>query len=120
MHDEEKVVECAQDKGLTVLGWIHTHPQYNLFFSSIDEHTQVTHQRQLAEFFGIVFSPIVAAPGYKALRIKDAMVDTVARCQKTGFHSHPGESASRPYWEECRHVQYVAEHDIDFYDLREQ
>ena len=26
MNEEEKVAECAMDRGLTVLGWIHTHP----------------------------------------------------------------------------------------------
>jgi len=46
------------------LGWIHTHPQYDLFLSAVDLHNQIAYQMQLPEAIAIVSSPIVSKPGY--------------------------------------------------------
>ncbi len=42
----------------------------------------------MPESVAVVYSPIVALPGYKAFRVKDAVVDDVSKCSKEGFHKH--------------------------------
>lgn len=43
---------------------------------------------QLPEAVAIVYSPIVAQPGYEAFRIKNSSVNSIANCKLTGFHEH--------------------------------
>lgn len=40
------------------IGWIHTHPQFDIFLSSVDLHNQLGYQQQLSEALAIVYSPI--------------------------------------------------------------
>jgi proteasome lid subunit RPN8/RPN11 len=39
-----------------MLGWIHTHPDYNAFLSSVDMHNQFLYQCLLPEALAIVVS----------------------------------------------------------------
>lgn len=69
------------------IGWIHTHPQYDLFLSSVDLHNQLGYQSQLPEAIAIVYSPIKQEQ-YKIFRIKDSRVPEIQKCNKKGFHEH--------------------------------
>jgi len=40
MTDEVELFECQIEHDLMTIGWIHTHPQFDLFLSSIDLHNQ--------------------------------------------------------------------------------
>ena len=120
MEDELGLAECQLREGLLTLGWIHTHPQWGLFLSSVDLHNQFNYQMQLPEAVAVVYSPIEADPSFKAFRVKDSKLEALRNCKLTGFHQHPGESASRPFWEECRHVLFVDGLDAELFDLRGQ
>jgi len=39
-----------------MLGWIHTHPDYNAFLSSVDLHNHYLYQCMMAESIAIVVS----------------------------------------------------------------
>jgi proteasome lid subunit RPN8/RPN11 len=39
-----------------LLGWIHTHPAYDVFLSSVDMHNQYEYQNMLPEVLAIVCS----------------------------------------------------------------
>ena len=39
-----------------MVGWIHTHPAYDVFLSSVDMHNQYEYQKMLKEFIAIVCS----------------------------------------------------------------
>jgi proteasome lid subunit RPN8/RPN11 len=69
------------------LGWIHTHPQFSLFLSSVDLHNQLGYQLQLKEAIAIVYSPIEQAR-YKAFRVKDTRMGEVMKCKAEKFHEH--------------------------------
>jgi STAM-binding protein len=73
MTDEGEIelFEAQINNSVMTLGWIHTHPQFSLFLSSVDLHNQHAYQMQLSEAIAIVCSPIVSYPGYKTFRVKD-------------------------------------------------
>ena len=74
---------------------------------------------QLPEAIAIVYSPIESDPSFKAFRVKDSKLEALKNCRLTGFHLHPGESESRPFWEECSHVEFVDGQQVELFDLRE-
>jgi STAM-binding protein len=41
---------------IILLGWIHTHPAYDVFLSSVDMHNQYEYQNMLPEVLAIVCS----------------------------------------------------------------
>lgn len=47
--DATDVWEIHDKEGLLFLGWIHTHPAYSVYLSSIDLHNQFEYQRMLPE-----------------------------------------------------------------------
>ena len=59
MTDEIQLFEAQMSYNLLTIGWIHTHPQFDIFLSSVDLHNQLGYQQQLKEAIAIVFSPIV-------------------------------------------------------------
>jgi STAM-binding protein len=38
MTDEMELFEVQMAESIITIGWIHTHPQYDVFLSSIDLH----------------------------------------------------------------------------------
>jgi len=58
MTDEIELFQTQIDLKVETLGWIHTHPQFSLFLSSVDLHNQLGYQLQLKEAIAIVYSPI--------------------------------------------------------------
>lgn len=64
MTDEISTFEAQIKYNILTLGWIHTHPQFDVFLSSVDLHNQLGYQSQLKEAIAIVYSPIVQKPGF--------------------------------------------------------
>eukprot|EP00826_Nyctotherus_ovalis_P066949 TRINITY_DN9958_c0_g1_i4.p2 TRINITY_DN9958_c0_g1~~TRINITY_DN9958_c0_g1_i4.p2 ORF type:complete len:180 (-),score=30.00 TRINITY_DN9958_c0_g1_i4:348-887(-) len=54
--DYEEIEQYVNKNKLLVLGWIHTHPKFTCFLSSVDLHTQYGYQRLLPESVAIVYS----------------------------------------------------------------
>ena len=52
----EEIQHYVSKWNLLVLGWIHTHPDYTCFLSSVDVHTQYGYQKLLPESIAIVCS----------------------------------------------------------------
>lgn len=44
MQDEMGLFEAQLQHELMTLGWIHTHPQFDIFLSSVDMHNQLGYQ----------------------------------------------------------------------------
>ena len=100
------------------VGWIHTHPGFDLFLSAVDLHNQLGYQQQLSEAIAIVYSPIDKSGPYKSFRVKDAEIPAISKCKGTGFHEHK-DAYGQPSWEVCSHVQYVnSGYKIKLIDLR--
>lgn len=78
------------DKGLSVLGWIHTHPTQIAFLSSVDLHTQFAHQQLLPEAVAVVCAPRYSCN--KWLRLTGEGMGIIADCPFRGFHGHVSKS----------------------------
>ena len=74
------------EKGLSVVGWIHTHPTQTAFLSSIDLHTQYGYQRLLPEAVAVVCAP--QYDSNKWLRLTRQGMTVIADCPFRGFHQH--------------------------------
>lgn len=82
MTDEIELFETQIKEEVMTIGWIHTHPQFDLFLSSVDLHNQLGYQMQLSEAIAIVYSPKkdVPAPGYQTFRVKNHLCNTIMNC----------------------------------------
>ena len=67
--------------GSQIIGWIHSHPTFDSFFSSLDQHTQYTHQRDMPMFFGLV---VDKEKKVRCMRLSEAGMKAVEEC---GNHS---------------------------------
>ena len=68
-------MEDMREEHLFVVGWIHTHPGHDMFFSSKDLHAQYSYQRSMPEYFGIVSSHVDGKIDNGILRVRDAYMD---------------------------------------------
>ncbi|KAL1305995.1 hypothetical protein AAFC00_004128 [Neodothiora populina] len=76
-------------QGLTVCGWIHTHPSQTCFLSSRDLHTSVGYQVMLPESVAIVCAPS-KSPDHGIFRLTDPTgKNAILSCNQPGiFHPH--------------------------------
>lgn len=86
--DYEELTKEMLSEDLTQLGWIHVHPRFEVFLSSVDMHTQLVPQQQLSEYFAIVWSPI-GNPSLGVFNLTDLGLDVLSKCDLgNGFHEH--------------------------------
>ena len=113
-REEEQVVAQIQNDDLILVGWIHTHPLYDVYMSSIDVHTQYTMQKDVEEAIAIVCATGKGRTGY--YRLTTQGMETVSACQKTGFHEGCGEHVN---WES---VDIPEQSDVSIiaHDLRKE
>ena len=94
MEGEEELWMAQDSRDLLTLGWIHTHPTQTCFMSSVDVHTHVSFQLQLAEAIAIVVAP-TQRPNFGVFRLTDPPgLGTITECPRRGFHTHalaPGD-----------------------------
>ncbi|KAI5790621.1 putative endosome-associated ubiquitin isopeptidase [Peziza echinospora] len=119
MKDEESLFAYVDGEDLMVLGWIHTHPTYECFMSSVDLHNHCGYQLMLPESIAVVCAPKYE-PSWGVFRLTDPPgVKTIMTCQqKALFHRHEGgedlyTDAMRP-----GHVVVVKEMVFEVVDLR--
>merc|ERR1719264_144699 len=104
IHDKENII---------FLGWIHTHPAYSVFLSSVDMHNQYEWQHMLPEAIATVCSIKDSVTGH--LRLTEAGMAEIGDCSLTNFHPH---STRPPLWEETQHVETEAGTRVILKDLR--
>ncbi len=85
-HEEEQF-EFQDKHDLLTVGWIHTHPEFSCFMSSLDLHTHVSYQSMLAEAIAIVVAPH-EEPSVGVFRLTSPVgIDTIQGCRAPGaFH----------------------------------
>ncbi|KAF9017629.1 Mov34-domain-containing protein [Hymenopellis radicata] len=86
---DAELVEYVFKHGLKQLGWIHTHPSWGCFMSSVDLHNALGFQLDLPESISIVCSRIEdKANGIFRVTVPEG-IEELLNCDRTGFHSHP-------------------------------
>ncbi|KAF8465964.1 hypothetical protein BDZ91DRAFT_658552 [Kalaharituber pfeilii] len=119
MTDEESLFHYVDSEDLMVLGWIHTHPMYECFMSSVDLHNHCGYQLMLPESIAVVCAPRFT-PDWGVFRLTDPPgVKRIMECrEKSLFHRHEG--AEGLYTDALRpgHVVEVGEMEFEVVDLR--
>ena len=117
MTGVEELLDIHDKENIILLGWIHTHPAYSVFLSSVDMHNQYERQRLLPEVNPLKFLPdhfiiylitkvIATVCSIKDgitghLRLTEDGMKEIGNCSLTNFHPH---SSQPPLWTEAEHV----------------
>lgn len=88
--NDEMMPNLLAEHELVQLGWIHVHPQYEAFLSSVDLHTHFSYQMMLPESIAIVWAP-TAEPTYGIFSMTKEGMKLIENCEARGFHKHPSE-----------------------------
>lgn len=67
-----------------VVGWVHSHPTFSAFFSSVDQHTMWALQKDLPEAFGVV---VDSKKELRCLRLSEKGLLEVQRCEDAGGYT---------------------------------
>ena len=81
--------EWCEKHNYRVVGWIHTHPTFEAFLSSIDMHSQVGLQRDDPRCTAVVLDQH-RTPRF--LRLSEIGMEVVQGCSQHGFHDHEGHT----------------------------
>jgi len=113
MEGLEDVWDVHDRENIIFLGWIHTHPEYDVFLSSVDMHNQYEWQHMLPEALAIVCSIKFDKTGF--LSLTEAGLQEIGRCDQVNFHPHSKEP---PLFEEANHVDVDPGSRVTLKDLR--
>ena len=89
-HSVQDSVELLNDldaRNAIVIGWIHLHPNFSAFLSSIDQHMQTDIQGSLPQAIAIVVDG--RSNLSKVFRMTPEGIAFCKSCKKDGFHEHP-------------------------------
>lgn len=110
---EEVMPGLLADQELLQFGWIHTHPKYAAFLSSVDLHTHFSYQMFLPEAIAIVWAPDYD-PTYGIFSLTDEGMHEIETCQERGFHKHVESNL----FKNSSHVTVDPSLDVTIIDLR--
>lgn len=113
MEGLEDVWDIHDKEDIILLGWIHTHPAYDVFLSSVDMHNQYEYQNMLPEVLAIVCSIKCNETGF--LSLTDHGMQEIGSCQLKNFHPH---SKDPPLFQHAEHAQIDNTLDVIVRDLR--
>lgn len=82
--DSASVVKFCEESGSMIVGWIHSHPTFEAFFSSIDCHMQHQIQKDVPLAYGLVVDQNRA---FRCMRLTPAGMETVANCKESSTDS---------------------------------
>ncbi|XP_014677274.1 PREDICTED: AMSH-like protease [Priapulus caudatus] len=85
---ERQVLDIIESNNIIYLGWIHTHPQFDVFMSSVDLHNHLGQQCLLAEAFAVVVNPNIEEPRVGLFHLTECGLHGLSQCQDRGFHEH--------------------------------
>jgi len=113
MEGLEDVWDTHDKENIIFMGWIHTHPAYSVFLSSVDMHNQYEWQHMLPEAVATVCSIKDNEVGH--LRLSESGMLDIGDCPLTNFHPHRQQP---PLWEVAQHVVTDSNLRVTVRDLR--
>jgi len=113
LEGHEELFDIYEKDDIILVGWIHTHPAFDVFLSSVDMHNQYEYQNMLHEFIAIVCSIKFNETGY--LSLTDHGMKEIGECRQENFHPHSKEP---PLFASAGHVTVDKQLDIVLRDLR--
>ncbi len=106
-----EIADAFIKHNLLQFGWIHTHPDFGVFLSSVDMHTQFEAQRMFPETIAIVCSIKHNTNGF--LRLSKSGMTEIEKCNLSGFHEHSREATTA-----AEHILMDKNKDVIVIDLR--
>ena len=113
MHSYEDVSQMQEEENINFVGWIHTHPAFSVFLSSVDMHNQYEWQHMLPEAIATVCSIKEGLTSH--LRLTQAGMAEIRDCSRSNFHPHTKQP---PLWAEADHVIVNEDTNIVVKDMR--
>ena len=110
--DDESLFSTLEENEWQVMGWIHTHPNHDLFLSSIDLHTHAAYQWFFPESIAIVFAP-THPQQIATFRLTSDGLKVIRQCKERSFHQH-----TRNLYREASNVEFVVGREFRKIDLR--
>jgi len=87
-HDASVLVALCESHSWTQIGWLHTHPRFESFLSSVDQHCQAAHQSTLPEYIAGVMDKRNCM---KYFQLTALGLEYASACTSPDhFHEHPG------------------------------
>ncbi|KAM7188261.1 hypothetical protein V8F20_010638 [Naviculisporaceae sp. PSN 640] len=120
-EDEASLLEYCINNGLSVIGWIHTHPTQTCFMSSRDLHTQAGYQVMMPESIAIVCAPR-HEPSWGIFRLTHPPgLNHVLQCEHNDtFHQHSIDNLYVEIGQQpATHVYESSSLDFSVTDLRD-
>jgi len=113
LQGHEELGDTYDNEDIILVGWIHTHPAYDVFLSSVDMHNQYEYQNMLDEFVAVVCSIKFNETGY--LSLTEEGMQEIGKCSQTNFHPH---SKTPALFKTASHVIHDDTLNIKVMDLR--
>ena len=85
-EDGPKVLATQEKTGTVTIGWIHLHPNFDAFLSSVDQHTQMWFQSFQPMALAIVIDGRTDVPSF--FHLTQHGLAYVRQCKGIGFHEH--------------------------------
>jgi proteasome lid subunit RPN8/RPN11 len=74
----EKLIQHLEERQCQIVGWMHFHPTFEAFFSSIDQHMQYSLQKDNPVCFGLVMDKDAQV---RCLRLSAEGMEAVSKCE---------------------------------------
>jgi proteasome lid subunit RPN8/RPN11 len=113
MEVPEELLDIHIKEDLVLVGWIHTHPAFDVFLSSVDMHNHYVYQKMLPEVIAIVCSNKFRKTGI--LTLTEQGMREIGSCQLRDFHPHTKDP---PLYKIADHVYIDDKKSFNLIDLR--
>jgi proteasome lid subunit RPN8/RPN11 len=113
MEVPEELLDIHIKEDLVLVGWIHTHPAFDVFLSSVDMHNHYVYQKMLPEVIAIVCSNKFRKTGI--LTLTEQGMREIGSCQLRDFHPHTKDP---PLFKIADHVYIDDKKSFNLIDLR--
>lgn len=105
--NEEDILTYHTTNNLIMIGWIHTHPDFDCFLSSIDLHMQLGYQLILPEAIAVVLAP-KREKSIGIFTLTKKGIEVLKNCTHgTTFHKH----TELELYNEAKHVNLINSRD---------
>ena len=110
----EDIEKYQNDNNLIEIGWIHTHPTFSAYMSSIDVHQHCFRQKLMHESIAVVCS--IKDNITEIFNMTEDGLNTIANCKVEGPHDH--SHIMLPIYKKATHVQIVNDVFTELHDQR--
>ena len=110
----DEILKYQEENELIDIGWIHTHPTFSAFMSSIDVHKHCARQKLMKESIAVVCS--IKDNITEIFNLTADGLNIIGNCKIPGPHDHA--HSMLPIYKQATHVEIVNEMFTELHDQR--